>query len=71
MGELLTPSWIAIFTDAAGLLVLAVSSIPIIAKLGIFCCFWSGSNLMSVPLMLPWFVAHVMAPRVDAGHGID
>lgn len=71
MGELLTPSWIAIFTDAAGLLVLAVSSIPIIAKLGIFCCFWSGSNLMSVPLMLPWFVAHVMAPRVDEGHGID
>jgi predicted RND superfamily exporter protein len=71
MGELLTPSWIAIFTDAAGLLVLAVSSIPIIAKLGIFCCFWSASNLMSVPLMLPWFLAHVMAPKVDVGHGID
>ena len=62
MGELLTPGWIAIFTDAMGLLVLAVSSIPIIAKLGIFCCIWSGSNLMSVPLMLPWLVAFVLAP---------
>lgn len=71
MGELLTPSWIAIFTDAAGLLVLAVSSIPIIAKLGIFCCFWSGSNLMSVPLMLPWFMAHVMAPSAGAHTGVD
>jgi predicted RND superfamily exporter protein len=71
MGELLTPSLIAIFTDAAGLLVLAVSSIPIIAKLGIFCCFWSASNMISVPLMLPWFVAHLMAPRADVGHGVD
>ena len=62
MGELLTPGWIAIFTDAMGLLVLAVSSIPIISKLGIFCCIWSGSNLMSVPLMLPWLVAFVLAP---------
>ena len=69
MGELITPSFIAIFTDAAGLLVLAVSSIPIIAKLGIFCCFWSASNLVSVPLLLPWMVAHVMAPSVPAPKG--
>ncbi len=69
MGELITPSFIAIFTDAAGLLVLAVSSIPIIAKLGIFCCFWSGSNIISVPLMLPWLVAHAMAPSVPPARG--
>ncbi len=71
MGELLTPSWIAIFTDAAGLLVLAVSSIPIIAKLGIFCCFWSSSNMISVPLLLPWFLAHVMAPSAGKHSGVD
>ena len=34
MGELLVPASIANFTDAAGLYVLTVSSIPIIAKLG-------------------------------------
>ncbi len=74
MGELITPSFIAIFTDAAGLLVLAVSSIPIIAKLGIFCCFWSGSNIVSVPLLLPWCIAHLMAPTTtaaSAGHRAD
>ena len=69
MSELITPSFIAIFTDAAGLLVLAVSSIPIIAKLGIFCCFWSGSNIVSVPLLLPWMIAHVAAPTVPASKG--
>ena len=37
LGELILPASIAIFTDAAGLLVLAVSSMPIIAKMGYFC----------------------------------
>ena len=52
MGELIVPASIAIFTDSAGLFVLTVSSIPIIAKLGYFCSFWSLSNLVTVSI---WF----------------
>jgi hypothetical protein len=53
MGELLVPASIGIFTDAAGLLVLTVSSIPLIAKLGYFCAFWSFSNLITVAVLVP------------------
>ncbi len=66
MGELLVPASIAIFTDAAGLLVLAVSSIPIIAKLGYFCSFWSMSNLITVTVLVPLVLSYLPAPRTDS-----
>ncbi|PCI17016.1 MAG: hypothetical protein COB62_07730 [Piscirickettsiaceae bacterium] len=53
MGELMIPAFIAIFTDAAGLLVLSVSSIPMISKLGIYCSFWSFSNVVTVSILVP------------------
>jgi predicted RND superfamily exporter protein len=53
MGELMIPAFIAIFTDAAGLLVLSVSSIPMISKLGIYCSFWSLSNVVTVSILVP------------------
>jgi uncharacterized protein len=65
MGELMVPASIAIFTDAAGLLVLAVSSIPIIAKLGIFCAFWSFSNLFTVAIMVPLLLTVMPIPHVE------
>ena len=65
MGELLVPASIAIFTDAAGLLVLAVSSIPIIAKLGIFCSFWSLSNLVTVTILVPLILSYLPTPKVE------
>lgn len=64
MGELLVPASIAIFTDAAGLLVLAVSSIPIVAKLGIFCAFWSLSNLVTVTVLVPLLISVLPMPQV-------
>ena len=64
MGELIVPASIAIFTDAGGLLVLAVSSIPIIAKLGIFCSFWSMSNLLTVTILVPLMLSYLPAPKV-------
>jgi len=64
MGELLVPAAIAIFTDAAGLLVLAVSSIPIIAKLGIFCAFWSLSNMVTVMVVVPLLISVLPMPKV-------
>jgi len=65
MGELIVPAAIAIFTDAAGLLVLAVSSIPIIAKLGYFCSFWSLSNLVTVTILVPVVLSFLPTPKVS------
>lgn len=65
MGELIVPAAIAIFTDAAGLLVLAVSSIPIIAKLGIFCSFWSLSNLVTVTVLVPLILSILPVPNIE------
>lgn len=65
MGELIVPASIAIFTDAAGLYVLTVSSIPIIAKLGVFCSFWSLSNLVTVTILVPIVLSFLPAPAVD------
>ncbi|MEQ8233174.1 MAG: MMPL family transporter, partial [Gammaproteobacteria bacterium] len=65
MGELIVPASIAIFTDAAGLLVLAVSSIPIIAKLGYFCSFWSMSNLVTVTILVPVVLSFLPRPHVS------
>jgi len=67
MGELLVPAAIAIFTDAAGLLVLAVSSIPIIAKLGIFCAFWSLSNMVTVMVVVPLLISVLPMPKPPEG----
>ena len=67
MGELIVPASIAIFTDAAGLYVLTVSSIPIIAKLGYFCSFWSLSNLVTVSILVPLVLSYLPAPKVTAG----
>ncbi|MBL4632142.1 MAG: MMPL family transporter, partial [Paraglaciecola sp.] len=53
MGELMIPAAIAIFTDAAGLLVLSVSSMPMISKLGFYCSFWSLSNMVTVSILVP------------------
>ncbi len=63
MAGLLTPASIAIFTDSAGLLVLTVSSIPVIAKLGLFCAFWSLSNLVTVTLLVPILLTVLPVPK--------
>ncbi len=65
MGELLVPASVGIFTDVAGLLVLTVSSIPLIAKLGVFAAFWSFSNLITVVLLVPLVLSCLPAPSVS------
>ena len=65
MGELLVPASIGIFTDVAGLLVLTVSSIPLIAKLGYFAAFWSFSNLITVVVLVPLVLSYLPAPSVS------
>jgi len=67
MGELMIPAFIAIFTDAAGLLVLSISSIPMISKLGIYCSFWSLSNIVTVSILVPLLLLAMPVPI----HGKD
>src|SRR6266404_3826432 len=45
MGELLLPGGIGVLADAAGILVLAVATIPLVRKLAFFASFWGFSNL--------------------------
>ena len=63
MGELIVPAAIGIFTDVAGLLVLAISSIPVIAKMGYFCAVWSASNLITVAVLVPLVMSVLPVPR--------
>ena len=65
MGELLVPASVGIFTDVAGLLVLTVSSIPLIAKLGVFAAFWSFSNLITVVVLVPLVLSCLPTPSVS------
>ena len=69
MGELIVPATIAIFTDAAGLLVLAVSSMPVIAKMGYFCAVWSASNLLTVAVLVPLVMSVLPVPKLERGSG--
>ncbi len=65
MGELMVPAGVGIFADAAGLLVLTLSSIPIIAKLGVFCSFWAMSNLFTVVVLVPLLLSVLPIPKLE------
>ncbi len=65
MGELMIPAGVGILADAAGLLVLTVSSIPIIGKLGVFCSFWAMSNLFTVVFLVPLLLSILPVPNLE------
>ena len=64
MGELILPASLGIIADAFGLLVLALSSMPMIAKLGYYCAFWGTSNLVTVAILVPLVMSLLPAPTV-------
>ena len=53
MGELLLPGGIGVLADAAGILVLAVATIPLVRKLAFFASFWGFSNIFTILLPDP------------------
>ncbi len=53
MGELLLPGGIGVLADAAGILVLAVATIPLVRKLAFFASFWGFSNIFTILLLIP------------------
>lgn len=65
MGELLLPATLGILADAFALLVLTVSSMPMIAKLGMYCSFWGASNLVTVAVLVPLIMSLLPKPNVS------
>lgn len=63
MRELFLPGLISILSDAGGLLVLAVATIPLIRTLAVFGSFWAFSNLFAVLLLTPILLSVLPAPR--------
>jgi hypothetical protein len=63
MRELFLPGLISIISDAGGLLVLAVATIPLIRTLAVFGSFWAFSNLFAVLLLTPMLLSVLPAPR--------
>ena len=64
MGELILPASLGILADAFGLLVLALSSMPMIQKLGYYCAFWGTSNLVTVAILVPLIMSLLPTPHV-------
>ena len=64
MGELILPAGLGILADAMALLVLALSSMPLIAKLGYYCSFWGASNLITVAVLVPLIMSLLPTPAV-------
>ena len=64
MGELILPAGLGILADAMALLTLALSSMPLIAKLGYYCAFWGASNLVTVTVLVPLVMSVLPKPTV-------
>ena len=52
-GELFTPATLSIATDAIGVLMIAVATIPLMRHLGFFASFWILTIVVSVPTLSP------------------
>ncbi len=65
MGELLLPATLGILADAFALLVLTISSMPMISKLGMYCSFWGASNLVTVAVLVPLIMSLLPKPTVS------
>ncbi len=65
MGELLLPATLGILADAFALLVLTMSSMPMISKLGYYCAFWGASNLVTVAILVPLVMSILPRPTVS------
>ena len=62
-GELFIPASLSIITDALGLLLISVATIPLMRQLGFFCSFWIITIVVSVPTLSPILLSFVKAPN--------
>jgi predicted RND superfamily exporter protein len=69
MAELIVPGFLAIFTDALGILVIGVSSIALMKKVALFGFFWAMSIIVTEMLLNRLMIAYLPAPK-DTTHYI-
>jgi hypothetical protein len=61
-GELFVPATLSIVTDAIGILMISVATIPLMRNLGIFASFWILTIVVSVPTLGPILLSFVKPP---------
>lgn len=64
MDELFLPGAIGILADAAGILVLAVATIPLVRKVAFFASFWGFSNIFTILILVPLLLDILPTPKV-------
>lgn len=68
--KLLPPAFLSIITDGMGVLLIAISTIPVMRKLAFFSSFWVLSMLFSVSLLHPIILSYLPPPRRLLEHDI-
>jgi len=63
MGALLVPGTLGVVTDAAGLLVILVTSVPQMRDLAVFGAFWVGAIVVTVEVLHPVLLCLLPPPR--------
>lgn len=61
-GELVSPATLSILTDATGVLLISVATIPMMRNLGFFCSFWILSMFVSIPTLNPILLSFLGPP---------
>jgi predicted RND superfamily exporter protein len=62
MGELIVPGTLGVVTDVAGLLVVLVTTIPLMQNLGIVGAFWVASIIATVEILHPVMICYLPPP---------
>ncbi|MFO7962459.1 MAG: MMPL family transporter, partial [Desulfobacterales bacterium] len=63
--ELFMPASLSIVTDAIGILMISVATIPLMRNLGFFASFWILTIVVSVPTLSPIMLSFVKPPNRD------
>jgi predicted RND superfamily exporter protein len=61
-GELLGPATLSIATDAVGVFLIAIVTIPLMRHLAFFCSFWIGTMMIVVPTLMPILLSFLKPP---------
>jgi predicted RND superfamily exporter protein len=62
MGELIVPGTLGVVTDVAGLLVILMTTIPLMQNLGIVGAFWVASIIATVEILHPVMICYLPPP---------
>ena len=65
LAALFPPAFVAIITDAVGVLIVATASIPLLQKLGITGCIWMMTDIISVMIMAPILYTYFPIPKKE------